>query len=123
MQPDEHAEGLAWLDAAREHLAAVQLEQNAVRVRCFHGQRAVELALKAALIGHGVEYPRTHALHQLIERLPVEVPPQIDLAAKLTAYAVQEMYPDTFTELDEDDAQQAADLAKAVVDWVTALLA
>lgn len=122
MPPDTRAEALAWLAAAREHLDSARLEQNAARVRCFHGQRAVEFSLKAVLIDHGVAYPKTHALYRLIERIPIDMPPQIDLSAKLTAYAVQEMYPDTFTSLDEGDAKQAAKLAGVIVDWATSLL-
>jgi HEPN domain-containing protein len=122
MSHDDEADARLWIAAAREHEAASAVAQNPPRVRCFHGQRAVELALKALLIWHGVPYPQTHALNRLIELMPVEVPEAVDLSQQLTAYAVQEMYPDTFTEVQAADAEAAAEFACVVVTWAAAFI-
>jgi HEPN domain-containing protein len=122
MSHEDEAGARIWLEAAREHEAAAALSQNPLRVRCFHGQRAVELALKALLVWHGVRYPNTHALNRLIELIPVDVPDAVDLAQQLTTYAVQEMYPDTFSPVTVEDAETAAELARVVVIWAASFI-
>ena len=111
-----------WLGTAQEGLDAARVHALAPRFRCFHAQRAVELSLKGVLVRHGVEHPRTHALARLIEILPVDAPADIDLSARLTIYAVEEMYPETLTALDETDAREAVELAAAVVEWAASLI-
>ena len=56
MQPDSGQDPTAWLAAAREHLATTKSGASSVRIRCFHGQRTVELALKAVLLHHGLSF-------------------------------------------------------------------
>lgn len=91
-------------------------------MRCFHGQRAVELALKAMLLHHHVDYPLSHSLHRLIAALPIDVPEHVTQAAQLTGYAVEEMYPDTFTDLSDDHADVAVALSRAVVEWAEGII-
>lgn len=122
MPPDLGRNTAAWLASAREHLLVVSNSDVPVRMRCFHGQRAVELSLKALLLHHGVEYPLSHSLHRLIAALPLEVPEHVNEAAQLTGYAVEEMYPDTFTELDSDHADAAVALAEGVVEWAASII-
>jgi HEPN domain-containing protein len=38
---------------------------------CFHAQQAVEKYLNALLAAHGVQFPKTHNIHKLVEILPV----------------------------------------------------
>jgi HEPN domain-containing protein len=111
-----------WMNAAKEHLLTAKIDRNPVRVRCFHGQRCVELSLKAVLIHHGIEFPLTHTLAKLIELVPVTPPDVIHEAAGLTPYAVEEMYPDTFTDLDADHAAEAVELALAVLTWAESVV-
>lgn len=122
MPPEPGAEPTAWLAAAWVHLGGAQTATLDARLRCFHGQRAVELVLKALLIQHGVGYPFSHSLHRLITALPIPVPDHVHEAAQLTAYAVEEMYPDTFTDLSPDHAAEAVELARAVVEWAAAII-
>jgi HEPN domain-containing protein len=63
---------------------------------CFHGQQAVEKALKAFLIHHSVEFPWTHQIGPLLD-LCVELDDSfatlVAAAVPLTEYAVRFRYP------------------------------
>jgi HEPN domain-containing protein len=123
MPPDERGgDPHAWLNAAREHLSVAGNTDDPVRVRCFCGQRAVELSLKAVLIHGGIEFPYTHTLEFLVKLMPDELPSELAGIGALTPYAVEEMYPDTFTELGADHAHEAVELARAVVSWATSII-
>jgi HEPN domain-containing protein len=119
--PQRH-DPLAWLESAREHLGSTENVTISIRHRCFHGQRAVELALKAVLIHHGIVYPFTHELDALMELLPDDPPDDIIEAAALTPHAVFEMYPDTYTDIGSDHAIEAVELARTVVEWASSIV-
>jgi HEPN domain-containing protein len=63
----------------------------------FHAQQATEKSRKAILSFHGVEYPRTHDLAQLLT-LVLDFMPQMmefsDRILPLTPYAIQVRYAD-----------------------------
>ncbi len=82
----------------------------------------MELAVKAVLIHHGVNFPRLHALDELMALVPGGVPEIVAEADALTPYAVQEIYPDTYTDLDTDHATEAVELATVVVTWATSII-
>lgn len=74
MSTPEHREvSQLLLRKAQEDLGAanvlVATENQADHIIGFHLQQAVEKALKAALVEHAVEIPRTHDLGYLIEVL------------------------------------------------------
>ncbi|MCX7048036.1 MAG: HEPN domain-containing protein [Candidatus Sumerlaeota bacterium] len=57
----------------------------------FHGQQAVEKALKAILTRHAIEFPRTHDLGLLLELLreqKVPLPPDAPDLSRLTPFGV-----------------------------------
>ena len=61
----------------------------------FHGQQAIEKLVKAVLIIHHVEYPRTHdlaALVRLLKKHAIPYPECLDDALELTPYAVEFRY-------------------------------
>lgn len=122
MPPESGSDPAAWLAAAREHIVIVENEADPIRLRCFHGQRAVELALKAILLHHEVDFPKTHALEQLILLVPGGAPVEVQRAAGLTSYAVEEMYPDTFHEVTIDHASEAVSLARVVIAWAVSII-
>nr|VFK44667.1 MAG: HEPN domain-containing protein [Candidatus Kentron sp. SD]VFK49616.1 MAG: HEPN domain-containing protein [Candidatus Kentron sp. SD]VFK79632.1 MAG: HEPN domain-containing protein [Candidatus Kentron sp. SD] len=57
---------------------------------CFHAQQAAEKALKAVLLSGSIDFPNTHNLRILLDKIPsrIEIPPEIEDAALLTDYAV-----------------------------------
>ncbi len=82
----------------------------------FHAQQATEKSLKAILSFHGVEYPRTHDLAQLLTLVLDFVPQMIEFSDRilpLTPYAVQVRYADEESLL-EKDAGRAYEAAEAV---------
>lgn len=95
----------------------MQNESLSLRIRCFCGQRAVELSVKAILVYHEIEYPHVHTLERLMLLVPDDTPERVREAAALTTYAVEEMYPDTFSDLTNDHANEAVQLARTVIEW------
>jgi len=87
---------------------------------CYHCQQAAEKALKAFLVKHQVEFPKTHNLMVLIN-LCSDVDAdfhKLDNADNLTDYAVEIRYPDDWYEPSLDDAKEAIRLAEQVYGFV-----
>ena len=88
---------------------------------CFHCQQAAEKLLKAYLVSKGREYPFTHDLFQILEKiLPFNngVDELRDSCSILTPYAVEIRYPDDWFMPTEDDAKEAREAANSVLDWL-----
>jgi HEPN domain-containing protein len=87
-----------WLKMAAEDLAGAELWINAgstLAGACFHCQQAAEKSLKAWLIAHDVEAPKTHNLKELIARCVEKEARFAELSAEaeaLTPYAVELRY-------------------------------
>jgi HEPN domain-containing protein len=87
----------------------------------FHAQQAVEKAVKAALVLHGIDFPRTHDLEFLLaraERHGLEVAKGIEGAEWLTPWAAQLRYDEGAGPLDRS---AAIDAATSAVDWARSL--
>lgn len=87
----------------------------------FHAQQAAEKYLKALLTWRQVEFPKTHAIGELLDLLArVEAPLAEDLAGStaLTPYGVEARYPGDVPEPGIDEATAALALAKTVRDAV-----
>lgn len=122
MHLDPGDDPAVWLATAREHLVVVENDTLPVRIRCFSGQRAVEIAIKGVLVHHGVRFPYVHTIDELIALVPGGVPENVAESDVLTPYAVQEMYPTTFTDLGTDHAAEAVELARTVVAWAVSVI-
>jgi len=110
-----------WIKKASRDLkwAERMLADGDTDYSAFHAQQAAEKALKALLIALGKRPPRTHNIGQLINELNgigIETR-EIQQAKILTDYAVEARYPDFEEEVDEDEAVEALNLSKKVVDW------
>jgi len=110
------------LKTGRDELAT---EDPATDAICFHMQQCAEKYLKAFLIFHGQEVPRTHDIAFLIMRctqLDPEFQQLIEWGApSLTTYAVEVRY-DTFIFPSAEEAKRAVSLAEQVRDFVRAKL-
>ena len=88
----------AWLADATAELANARSlsvhrdEHTAPFAGAFHAQQAVEKALKALLIWHGIEYPPRHDLGLLVSLLPEGNRTRQLSIAGLTVYAVEPRY-------------------------------
>ncbi len=92
-----------WLFRANEDIAVIDNLINAgienyTSTICFHAQQASEKFLKAFLVNHDVDFPRTHDLDFLLlecQKINKEAFQNINLK-NLTEFGVSVRYPDDF---------------------------
>lgn len=113
-----------WLEKARRDLVTAQNGLSASEfftdVVCFHAQQAAEKYLKAYLVWHEIEFPRTHALEDLVLLAAERESAFLGLKDRvlvLTPYAVETRYPE-FESPTIIDARAAVDIAEAVQRFV-----
>jgi HEPN domain-containing protein len=89
-----------WLSKVNADLLAsrhlLKEESKLAFVSAFHAQQAVEKALKALLVWHQIEFPKTHDIRQLLDLLTSpepELSKELDEASSLTDYAIEHRYP------------------------------
>ena len=118
-----------WLAKARSDLLNADNNLRADEVPfdtvCFHCQQAAEKMLKAWLVAQGQNYPMTHDLLALLERiLPLnpEAEPLRARLALLMPYAVEIRYPDDWFMPSRADAEEARRAAGEVLEWLKRLL-
>lgn len=108
-----------WVRKAEGDLLTAQREMKATPANydavCFHSQQCAEKYIKARLVEEGIEFPKTHDLSALLNRLlPIE--PGWDVLQesldRLTALAVEVRYPGLF--VDARDAEEALRTAERV---------
>jgi HEPN domain-containing protein len=76
----------------------------------FHSQQAAEKYLKAFLVWHQIEFPKTHdieALLKLARKAEEKIPEILKEAAILTPYGVDYRYPGEYPEVTRSDAERA----------------
>jgi HEPN domain-containing protein len=111
-----------WLRHARSDLALASISRPDDVLwegLCFHAQQTIEKSLKAVLIACNVPFPKTHNIRALIDLLPADLPSleTIQDSASLTEYAVTTRYPSVLEPVDEEEYQEAVQLAKVVLSW------
>jgi len=86
-------------------------------VASFLSQQAVEKALKSLLIKRTGRYSRIHDLTRLAKILnaPDEI---IKLCANITPAYTITRYPDVFSEIDKEEAENIIKDAEKVIEWV-----
>jgi len=132
MRPPEQAIqrlALQWFAKANADFdVAVHLMLEGARFReivCFHSQQAAEKYLKALLVRHQLEFPKTHDIKDLLDLLDTVHPAAAEAlrdAEFLTPFGVKIRYPGDFPETLPDVEKKAVDLAGRVKEAVTALL-
>jgi HEPN domain-containing protein len=88
---------------------------------CFHCQQAVEKYLKAYLVFLDIRFERKHNLGYLLDLIneKEQVPEEnYDLVENLEDYAVEVRYPDDWTEIPLEEAQDAFAMAKQIKKFV-----
>jgi len=91
----------------------------------FHSQQAAEKYLKAFLVWHQVEFPKTHdigALLKLAESVDNKIPEVLRDAAALNPYGVGYRYPGDYPDVTLSDAEDALRLAGLVREEVRSRL-
>src|SRR5438105_2264840 len=126
-QPDEIVRELVaqWIAKAEEDLGlATHLVAEDAPWRSavgFHSQQAAEKFMKAFLVRHQVEFPKTHALGELLDLIAKVDEPLADSLRGTTAlnpYGVAVRYPSEEPEPTADEAKVAVSLAKKVRDAI-----
>ena len=117
--PDDPRE---WMNRARSDLTLARSRPEGVHLAdlCLHAQQAAEKAIKALLIGRGVDFPYVHdlaALTGLFEADGLETPTVVRRAARLTSYATPTRYPGLDEPVTDAEYEEAVELAEAVVQW------
>jgi HEPN domain-containing protein len=118
-----------WLTKAEEDLAAARLilggSLSSWDTSSFHSQQAAEKAIKAVLVRHQINFPKSHDIGELLQ-LAEPCAPGIsaDLADAqiLTPYAVDTRYPGT-EPVSKAEAARHVDLADRVLEYVRQHLA
>ena len=114
---------LKWLKMADDEVVAAEALINAGVASagaCFHCQQAAEKSIKAWLIAHNVEPPKTHKLEQLIEvclQKQLRFSELSSEAKALTPYAVKARYDADFWP-SIDQARTALEQARRVYQFV-----
>ena len=98
---------LEWLEKARHDLFTVdKLAADADSpgdILAFHCQQAIEKSVKGLLTAHGVKFPRTHDLVELLE-LSLPHLPSLEVwrdeFMRISHYAITVRYPDSVLEVD-----------------------
>jgi len=107
-----------WLAKAEEDLGVAEylVSENTEYFSAagFHAQQAAEKFLKAVLVHHQIEFPKTHDLAGLLDLIS-RADPDLALALGdvigLNIYAVDARYPGDSPEITASDAQTALSLA------------
>ena len=117
---------LQWLDKAASDLdAAEQLCAQGGRFReitAFLCQQAVEKYLKAFLVRHQIEFPKTHDIAKLLDRVATvnaKIAESLRDADALTPFGVEVRYPSDAPELLPGGETEVIDIARRVKDAVT----
>ncbi len=118
-----------WLDRAHKDLrvAALLLEHATDDYESvgFHAQQAAEKFLKAYLVRHQVEFPKTHnitSLRQLLAQADQTLADRLAPADALTPYGVELRYPGDLPPLSREQGAQAVRLAERARDLILAHL-
>ena len=117
-----------WLFRANEDIAVINDLTNFgteyyTSTICFHAQQATEKFLKAFLVYHNIDFPRTHDVDYLIYECQKinENAFNIDLKS-LTDFGVSVRYPDDFYVPEVKEALEYKDIALKVKNAVEGLI-
>ena len=132
MAPDEarREDVRAWLQKAALDLRAAEHGMSA-REAClrsdvvFHAQQAAEKAFKAFLAWHDVPFRKTHNLEELgraCVSIDATLRTIVDRAAPLTEYAWRFRYPGEPSEPSREEADEALNTAREVLEVLASRL-
>lgn len=114
-----------WLDKARKDLNAgeILLRQDFEDYEnaAFHTQQAAEKFIKALLVRHQIEFPKSHdiaLLRQLVARVDPRLAEKLATADPLTPYGVEFRYPGDLPSVTREDGKKALRLAGQARDLI-----
>ena len=108
-----------WLERAREDLSAARQLVGLPAISAFHSQQAVEKSIKAVLVLHQADFPKSQDIRLLLSLLAdTSTEPDEQVSAgleSLTQFAVETRYPPDVVH--EEDAKEALDSAERLLAW------
>lgn len=114
-----------WLKHALSNLEIARVGQFTENVLysdlCFECQQAAEKSLKALLIFHDIDFPKTHSIQKLLDLLSNFYNIDLDLQRTilLSQHSANSRYPnEEIFEIDENDYKEALELAEFIFSWV-----
>jgi HEPN domain-containing protein len=128
MPPDDRLDDAKkWLRYAEADLAIAEAPLPAHGLYehlTFHAQQAAEKAIKAILVLHGIDFPKTHNIEYLLTLLPSDIarenlPSQ---AYRLTAYATVFRYPGDEEPVSEENSRELTAIGHDTVAWAMAII-
>ncbi len=83
---------------------------------CFHAQQCAEKYLKALLVSRSVEFPKTHDLRVLIQRIPKDINLRLAMSEvlPLNRYTIEARYPGDWEPITRREAKEALAIARKV---------
>jgi HEPN domain-containing protein len=117
-----------WVHYARGNLARAKQEKPAETpwgYMCFDAEQAAEKAVKAILVLRGIEFPKTHAIGELLgllSRAGEEIPDELWEADALSGYATHARYPGDEQPVTEVGYDRAVAIADQVVRWAERII-
>lgn len=110
-----------WVEKAEHDLKNAE---NTLRLRkdcpfdtvCFHAQQCAEKYLKALLVLKGIEFPKTHDLRILLQRIPSDVVLGLDFneVLQLNRYTIEARYPGDWEPIGRKEAKEAVAIVRKV---------
>ncbi len=129
MRPEQVHLTRQWIAKAEEDLLNAEHtltlgERCPVGTVCFHAQQCAEKYLKALLTCREIEFPKTHDLVVLINRLGEEsgLVLQMENVQPLNRYSIEARYPGDWEPIDMQEASEAVETARVVRDAVKKVL-
>ena len=114
-----------WVEKAQDDLEAadalVKHGGDLWSIVAFHCQQSAEKFIKALLTSRQIEFGKTHDLTVLVDSLTGLDDPVLKIlrsAEDLTVYGVQVRYPGEGPEVDQEEAENALELARRVSEAV-----
>ena len=115
----------AWCEKGRRDFITAQnalldTKEMFPDIICFHAQQAAEKYLKAYLVFLEQDFPKTHALEDLVLLASSKDPEcrnLFSIACELSPYAVEIRYPDSPL-LSPEDAREAVHTAEAIKNYI-----
>ena len=110
-----------WLARAKGDLILAKgpLQQGAfLEDLCFHAQQAVEKAIKAFYVYHGLVFRYTHDLDELLTGLRshgISIPAKVEDSIVLTTYAWEARYPGVTEPVTEEEYRILLPINREVV--------
>jgi len=128
-QLNPEADFRAWIRKAESDLKAAEhtltlKEGCPFDVVCFHAQQCAEKYLKALLVSRSLDFPKTHDLRLLMQRIPAEIDLklQIEKVVSLNRYTIEARYPGDWEPFNRKEAEKAAAIARKIQKAVKAYL-